>query len=522
MKKFILTVVDTSGIQNYVFGTNSLQQNVGASYLVDCATRQWAVAAIPCSHNVLNLDDPKRPFDLNLQIEQGNVEAEVVYAGGGNVVILFSSMDHALQFTRNLSGKVLKEAPGLKIVVVHKEFDWDADALGGKTGIQQTAMRDLAKKKNAPPVSVIQPGLAVTASCVYTGMPAVGTLDGKLASAESIAKVKAEPEAIQRLLGFVDLKEYKTFPKNFEELGSTPGEKSYLAVAHIDGNGMGARVESIRDKPEHLTPAGNRHYVESQRAFSLSIQAAARIALQAVIDMMIRNVDKNTIGGVIDVSNQKLPFRPIVFGGDDTTFICDGRIGLSLARCYIETYEQQLLADQQPAYCRAGVSIVHSHFPFSRAYELAESLCASAKKFIQEQATPGQASFSAMDWHYATSGIVFDLKETRKREYTVAAGELTMRPVRVTPGGTTWRTWENFERAVTEFQSGAWAGKHNKVKALRTALRDGETAVANFLKLYPPGDLPGLTNWNGQNAWIDTRCGYFDAVEIEDFFIPLS
>ncbi len=34
MAKYTLTVVDTTGIQPYLFGTNSLRQNAGASYLV--------------------------------------------------------------------------------------------------------------------------------------------------------------------------------------------------------------------------------------------------------------------------------------------------------------------------------------------------------------------------------------------------------------------------------------------------------------------------------------------------------
>lgn len=55
MKKLILTIVDTSGIQGYVFGANNLQQNVGASYLADCASREWAVDALAdLNHNVID------------------------------------------------------------------------------------------------------------------------------------------------------------------------------------------------------------------------------------------------------------------------------------------------------------------------------------------------------------------------------------------------------------------------------------------------------------------------------------
>ena len=59
MNRYTLTVVDTTGIQDYIFGTNQLKQNVGASYLVDCATRKWVVESLPEPNNlrVKDLDD---------------------------------------------------------------------------------------------------------------------------------------------------------------------------------------------------------------------------------------------------------------------------------------------------------------------------------------------------------------------------------------------------------------------------------------------------------------------------------
>ncbi len=41
-----LVVVDTMQIQPYIFGSNRLRENVGASYLVDAATRDWAFEAV--------------------------------------------------------------------------------------------------------------------------------------------------------------------------------------------------------------------------------------------------------------------------------------------------------------------------------------------------------------------------------------------------------------------------------------------------------------------------------------------
>ncbi len=53
-------------------------------------------------------------------IENG-LDAEVLYAGGGNFVVLFGDDDKGeevcKQFTSNLSQRALQEAPGLQLVI---------------------------------------------------------------------------------------------------------------------------------------------------------------------------------------------------------------------------------------------------------------------------------------------------------------------------------------------------------------------------------------------------------------------
>lgn len=518
MTDYVLTILDTTGIQNYVFGTNNLKQITGASHLVNCATCDWAVAALPERNNVMGLDE-KEPFKA-LRIEKDGLAAEVVYAGGGNIVILFADRAEAENFTRSLTRRLVQDAPGLRVVAAHQEFDWQTQALGGKAGVLQGLLQTLAQKKASPPVSAVMPGLGVTVQCAFTGGPAVGLdSDQRPVSADAMAKLESEPAALKRLKTLIDFGKYPDPPRNFDELGGSKGEKSYLAVVHSDGNGMGKRVEAIRDQYS-AAGDGNRAYIEALRAFSLSVQRAALYALQKTVDQLAAEVDEDSqkIRDVVPLYRRQLPFRPIVFGGDDVTFVCDGRLGLSLAQCYVQAYASQQLSDGQPAHCRAGVAIVHAHYPFARAYALAEELCASAKGYIRD----GQ--FSAIDWHYATSGVIHGLKEIRAREYATAEGSLQMRPLRVTAEEADWRTWGNFVRSATEFQSGAWAGKHNKVKALREALRGGETSTANFLKLNSLSALPPLERIPPQHgtAWWERTCGYFDAVEVVDLFVPLG
>jgi hypothetical protein len=261
------------GIQGYIFGTNQLKQNVGASYLVDCSTRNWVAESLPKPHNVI---DPQleslHPF-TNQTIENDNLAAEVVYAGGGNTMIIFASLEDAISFSRHLTSKILCDAHGLEVVLVHKEFDWQGEkALGGESGVVSCAMKMLALKKANHFSSSPILGLGVTAACAFTGLPAVGYDDEKtnrLISTEVEAKLNAAHYANERLERLIKFGCWKPARK-FEDLGSTYGESSYVAVVHTDGNSMAKRIQKIRD--EFSRSSQNREYIKKMRSFSLCVQ----------------------------------------------------------------------------------------------------------------------------------------------------------------------------------------------------------------------------------------------------------
>jgi hypothetical protein len=529
MRRYTLTILDSGGIQDYVFGTNNLQQNVGASYLVDCATRQWAVEALKgMKHNVTNLDDPDHAF-TGEAIEKNDLEAEVIYAGGGNLALLFADHDLAVKFTQLLTSKIILEAPGLRVVVAHNEFDWDQEPLGSRDGILQKTMQALAELKGKAAQSLVQTGLGVTAECVFTGKPAVALDEGRPISREVKTKKENFGKAHQNLINLISLEKFSEPSRDFDQLGQQRNEKSYLAVIHTDGNGMGRRVERIRDSFQNASQ--NRDYVNAMRAFSLSIQKAAMAALRSTVRLLEANIDYDEKDDIWHIEHQvlltgkALPFRPIVFGGDDVTFVCDGRLGLSITSYYLQELSKHKLSDKEPLHCRAGIAIVPTHYPFARAYNLAEELCRSAKEFIKEY----KVGVTAMDWHVAFGGAILDLDTIRLREYEVPSGNLLMRPLLVGEyPGKDWRSWENYVRVTTEFQSGSeWVGRHNKVKALREALRLGPAAVNNFLKMYEIEKLPALDGLNSSevtNGWEGQtgHCAYYDSVEMVDLLIPLK
>jgi hypothetical protein len=218
------------------------------------------------------------------------------------------------------------------------------------------------------------------------------------------------------------------------------------------------------------------------------------------------------------------PFRPIIFGGEDVAFICDGRIALDLTVHYLTALQQVNLADDNPLYARAGVALVKTHYPFRKAYDLAEELAKNTKERINEIDNDGKEVY-ALDWHVAFTGLSGNINEIREREFVVNQGKLFMRPVSIckTKDGSDWLTWENFVSVTREFQF-EWSEKRNKAKTLREALRKGEVQVEQFLKLNKDIKLPEVKNCNDMKdkGWFDERCGYFDALEMMDMYFPLE
>jgi hypothetical protein len=327
----------------------------------------------------------------------------------------------------------------------------------------------------------------------------------------------------------------------FDDLGRTKGESSYIAIVHTDGNGMGKRIQKIaKDYPE------NRDYINAIRSFSEGAKDAANDALVSTIKKTIdsilpRDLDgREAVGGAIEIKkdeegNKILPIRPIVFGGDDATFVCDGRLGLTLAEFYLRqlTSPSRKLVDGDPLFARAGVAVVKSHYPFARAYALAEELAASSKKFIKEKNT--ESKLSAIDWHFAVSGLVLGLDEIRKRDYHTKQGYLTMRPLILGQKiGPEWRTWNTFTKIISELretvsevddaQKSEEQWSQNKLKALRMVLREGPESVMQFLNGNTPDKVPLIPgNLDSEKrGWIADRCTCFDAIEAMDFHVPLK
>jgi CRISPR/Cas system-associated protein Cas10 (large subunit of type III CRISPR-Cas system) len=568
MTNYIATVLDTTGIQSYIFSSNRLRENVGASCLVEQVTKNWVKGSLEKLNGQIyypgeTADQPdERPY-----IEKDNLSAEVVYAAGGNTVILFKSKQLAEDFTKDLSTKVLRKAPGINLVIAHRPFEWNEEQTQNLHRIVDSLIKnEIERKKNERPHSVPLLGLGVTADCNSTRLVAIGKSNEfgapkdssylvsrevkyKLLAVKRNEQPKRQDEAARNanevLKDFFSdvLPDHFDFPLDVDDLGRSRDESSYVAVVHADGNSMGDRFKNCgKDSP-------NREYITKIRELSWSVNQAGINALKAIVKTLIdpqnlvtedgravlRSIDsQKRENGRIELKQKGdkiyLPFRPLVYGGDDVTFVCDGRLGLTLAALYLKAFERKAADGEWLTAC-AGVSIAKAHYPFARSYELSSQLCSEAKKLVRQS----DDGFSALDWHVAASGLSGTLQEIRQREYAVPEGRLNIRPLQIRQQENDWLNWDIYQNAINLLNvSDELRERRNKVISLREELRRGRKATEKFLTLNPSlqANLPILSHADPQLqtcGWTDITlqgegvsvCGYFDAIETMEFHLPL-
>lgn len=526
MARFTLTMLDVRRVQGYIFNANELKQNLGASALVEQATYDWVLKALNGLRHNVNAD-----FSLqnDVFIENGQLEAEVIYLGGGNALILFADFPKARAFAAAYTRLLIQGAPGLDAAIAHLEDAVDMAEPGAlQTAWQRMRQEVMPARKEGRTTSQPLLGFGVTAACVFTGMPAVTEdAERRLISSEALAKQADTTQSIakQRLESSLGIENFD-YPASFDDLGGERGRARYIAVVHADGNDMGRRLAA------YARHTDNRELIKMIRAFSKATNDAGLASMKSLSGWVasLLRWDKQGNCGIYDrwrredrilLRENRLPMRPIVFGGDDITIVCDGRLGLPLAAHLLQAMAEHTLPDGDPLYACAGAAIVHSHYPFARAYALASELANQAKQ--QARRWDNHKRVALVNWHYAASGLTLDWEDIRKREYQ--DGQLLARPLVVAQhhnvNTSSWRTWDVWLKQIADFRQPPWAERRSKIKELREALRLGETAVRSFTAVH--GSLPIIEPLKEQtthlDGWYGDQCVYFDALEADDLLI---
>ena len=513
-----IVVLGTVSVQRYIFQSNRLKEIIGASYLAKHWFDDGLIQVIEQTVNSLDRavwdaykDNPS--ISQSEVKESTDADVNIIYIGGGNAALLCKDKSTAFKVVEKWSRNVLKNAPGLRVAVGYSDV---SDSL---FKAYNNAMDELSHCEEALPYGAELGCLPVVQTCSTTGLPASRRSKEENKREEWISHSAAnkreqvgtakEPGKAQKTITdeFKSvLKENQRFAIELEKLGGGEGQ-SYMAVVHADGNGMGEMLnEAVRD-------ANDDKFLHYIRAFSASVSQLSKKAFEKT--MQYYQDVLPSLKGIKEHENV-FPMRPIVYGGDDLTYVCDGRVGLHLTAYYLQEFTKHPIKigseDRHVDAC-AGVAIVHTKFPMAQAYHFADELCRLAKSHRREEGSSG----SWLDFQIIQAGVTGSINTLRSAQYRSLTGQqLHQRPYQVP------ETWDTVVEILREFQSKQWP--RSRAKSLMQALTKGPSETQRFVEAakwrsisLPPSD-EDQSGWSGGDEE-DCTTPYFDPLEALDFYL---
>ncbi len=470
-------LLDTASIQKYVFGSNKLRENLGASYIVK---------------------------NLYKNILDYCKTAQIIYEGGGNVLVCFDDSKEAKEFLRNWSTDNLIKFPGLSIAsAISENFELQD---GSFKESLNSLFNELARNKNKYfPLTRIK-SYGITAECPRTGFSAEVYDDGEYISSVAAAKIKYAAMSDSELKdNYAEiLNTDKCFSSDFDELGGSENDTDYIAVVHIDGNGMGDRFKACRTASEI-------------KALSQTVETAVEESFREIISERVLNDAILSDVKITKRGNKSvLPIRPVIIGGDDITFVCDARLGIYFAQKYLEVFAKKQASDNIPLSACAGVSIVKKKYPFYRAYENAEDLCQTAKMKRKVKNDNG----SWIDFNIAYGGITGSVEEIRDKHFKSTDNSiLTLRPYRIEDTKLGIEDIINASKVFSDKKN--WP--NSKIKLLRDVLFGSKLDRSNFIQelKFRGRKLPVFPKAQSKfedAIVVDQVTPYLDVIELMEFY----
>lgn len=508
MREGILALYDTTEIQKYVYSSNKLKDNIGASELVDKCFKEFLVETI--KEVCLGKAKIKWSEDKSWRFQNDSqLKAEIVYIGGGNALVAIDNENTWKDINYKFGQKLLVEARGLNFVTVctkiTNSFKNDLDKLF--TSINE-------KKYNYRKINGVK-GLSITKECAITKNTATSVKDEQAISYEVLRK--RENSKIDEKNNILD------------DIAGSKGE-SYIAVVHIDGNNMGKKVEKIISLEQEYYKA-----IEKLRDFSFAIEKAYKKAYEKMVKDFEDIIFKSDSTNEVIKEYKKLftkkgeniiPFRKILIKGDDVTYISYGKIAISSLEKYFEYLKVELGKNKLTEELNAcgGIALVKPHFPFSDAYEIAEQCCANAKNIAKTNDHKKVGYY--FDFHIVRGSMMGTLEEVRENQYSTNNGEegtLLARPFSIEKSRKAI-IFRDIKDLVMQLKNSKIP--RNKVKELRDAFIYGEEEVKiaiskmqsrGFNVMYKGKDVLELDN----GVKIRKDAPLFDAIEFMELYDDL-
>jgi len=519
-----LVLIETSGNQAFIFATNKLRENVGASELTSQVGTNFVLDAVcQCDGRV-----PDHPQDPSSYAEIGNTNpVEIILAVSGKALLLVNNQKQGRELVQQITLRALKEAPGLEVcgAVGNDEFDVNdetSDTLHQK--IRDIHERLQKTRSRLTGAAARFPRLPIVAECASSGLPAarMPNCQDRLPDEEQTSPYSAQTFAKLRARDFWEERRDKTLQRHSSsaKLPAATTELEglgydWLGIVHADGNGLGKVFLDFNKRIQSESngnPLSARDYITKLRAFSLALNDCTEKAFCESL-------------GVLRPRQGFTPIVPLVLGGDDLTVVCDGRQALQFTKRFLDEFERATrehegirpIMPNGVTSC-AGVAIVKPHFPFFAGYQLAEELLKSAKR---------EKPCSAIDYHILYDASGPDLERIR-RELTVDQGRtvLVARPYITSETGPPNRTWSKLADRIQAVRQTDDEGRRllptRMLHDLRESLFLGREAAESRLELvrnrYSELDRLLVNQrlyWNEGERYVT---GLLDAIDTSEFW----
>ncbi|MBN2281007.1 MAG: hypothetical protein JXQ65_10540 [Candidatus Marinimicrobia bacterium] len=451
-------LIDIASIQKYIFSSNKLKENLGASYIIE---------------NIFS------------DFEKENIK--IAYKGGGNVLAFFENNKLAKDILKEWTKELIIKYPGITpIIAITDNFDTD----NFKQSRNELFIQ-LQRNRNQfiPQTELLSFG--INAECPATGNSCeVYDIDKGYISSVSAAKINkakcAEEDTKKKYQQYLPMG--YDFTNDLGQLGQNKKVNNHIAVVHIDGNSMGDRFKACISQNE-------------LEQLSKSVKDAVKQSFTHMLEEISKNI--KDLEKEFALSKKCFPLRPIIIGGDDITYVCDSRLGVYSAKLFMEEFEKQKVSDNKKITACAGIAIVKTKYPFYRAYQIAEELCQNAKTVKKKEDIDG----SLFDFHISFGGISDTIANIRTNEYQ--NGNLTLRPYTI-------KDFDNLVHSITKLKE----LPNSKIKKLREVLYQGREAVRLFIKdlnyhdkMLPDYDEQGYD----KKGIVGDKTPYLDMIELIDF-----
>ncbi len=384
------------GIQGFIFETNKLKEIAGASNLIE-----WFVS---------------EQFIKNFF--NGEEKYKILRNAGGNIRLLFEDIQDLEFMVKYFPKYIMQRAYG--ITVSQAVVEYNANCSGKEyLDIVEELERKLiyARNKAAYPLDA---RFNILKQCGRTGKPLYEIKHDTQYDKGSWQKMADADDAhFEMLLKKLEIPN-KLYSKFDIDMESISNKKNKVAIIHADGNKMGLLLQQMKNSLLEQ----NKNPTEIQDAYktiSKAIESSTIEAVKIAYEKVFKKYEQ-------DKNFENIPFRPIIIGGDDVTFVCNADEAIEFANIYLKKFEELtkknfeenakefgLKEFENGLTACAGIAFCNEKFPFHYAVDLAEALCSEAKKISDRKA-------SCLMFHNVQSSYFIDYNNYIKNELTTKEG----------------------------------------------------------------------------------------------------